>query len=185
MARITDPDLEQHILRKSLALLDRRGPEALSMRSVAKAAGTTTPTLYDRFKNHENLLAAITRFLNQELLFRVAAEKSIEEMALAYIGYAAEYPSRYEFLYKQRAKVWETDAPKPIFEALKNQLAIQLKIPDAVLDETGLAVMALVHGSALFKIAMGANAAGGDVDKATRFALKRIVADGRKSKGRH
>jgi len=183
LARTADPKLEAKVTRAALRLLDKEGMSALSMRAVAKAARTTTPTLYDRFENHENLLAAITKRINEELLGRIAAQNSIESMILECVQYAASHPYRYELLYKQRAKIWATDEPKPVFEALKKQLAVQLKMRGAALDETGLALMALMHGSSVFRIAMGPNsAAHAEVEKATSFAVRRIVRESRRTK---
>src|SRR5436309_2943122 len=49
MARHSDPELEDRILQAARKLWHDGGEEALSMRAVAKAAGTNTPAVYMRW----------------------------------------------------------------------------------------------------------------------------------------
>ena len=49
MPRTPDPELEDRIVAAAMRLLDRGGEEAITMRAVAQEAGTTTPTIYERF----------------------------------------------------------------------------------------------------------------------------------------
>ena len=59
MPRHPDPDLEQHILGAASRLWSRGGERALTMRAVAKAAGTTTPTVYERYRDRDAILRAL------------------------------------------------------------------------------------------------------------------------------
>ena len=50
MPRPPDPDLEERILKAARKLWKKGGENALTMRAVAKAAGTkNTPAVYRRF----------------------------------------------------------------------------------------------------------------------------------------
>src|SRR5271165_1648491 len=72
MPKHRDAELEGHILNAAYELIAEGGEQALTMRAVARAAGTTTPTVYQRFRDKrtlaelvrrravENLVAAIT-----------------------------------------------------------------------------------------------------------------------------
>ena len=59
MPRQADPQLEQRILDAACRLWSRGGEKALTMRGVAKAAGTTTPTLYERYHDRDDILRAV------------------------------------------------------------------------------------------------------------------------------
>ena len=114
MARTADPNLKEAVVDAVLPLLDKHGQSALSMRAVAKAAGTTTPTLYSRFKDQDSLLVAITLRVSQELLTRLLLCKSVKEMARQYLRYVSDYPHRYEVSIATTAKGWERNETKPI-----------------------------------------------------------------------
>jgi AcrR family transcriptional regulator len=143
-------------LAKALLLLDSSGTSALSIRSVANAAGTSTPTLYDRFENSEALSAAITKNISEQVVTRLSSFRSLEDFAREYIRYVAEYPHRYELLSKRKAKAWETDEPRPVYSLLV-KLVEGLKRDKKMAQQLALAILALLHGTALLTIAAGVN----------------------------
>jgi AcrR family transcriptional regulator len=57
--RQSDPYLEQNILEAASRLWARGGEKSLTMRAVAKAAGTTTPTVYERFRDRDDILRGL------------------------------------------------------------------------------------------------------------------------------
>ena len=59
MPRQADPQLEQRILEAASRLRARGGEKALTMRAVAKAAATTTPTVYERYRDRDDILRAL------------------------------------------------------------------------------------------------------------------------------
>ena len=59
MARQPDPDLEDHILNAARKLWKKGAGKALTMRAVARAAGTNTPAVYRRFPRREDILRAL------------------------------------------------------------------------------------------------------------------------------
>ena len=59
MARHSDPDLEARILQAARRLWHKGGESALSMRAIAKAAGTNTPAMYRRFRTRADILRAL------------------------------------------------------------------------------------------------------------------------------
>src|ERR1700674_3263422 len=54
--RIADAGLEKRILDAGYLLWSEGGEKALTMRGVALAAGTTTPTVYERFRDKRELI---------------------------------------------------------------------------------------------------------------------------------
>ena len=61
MPRTPDPELEDRIVTAAMRLLDRGGESAITMRAVAQEAGTTTPTLYERFPDRVALLHGVAK----------------------------------------------------------------------------------------------------------------------------
>ena len=57
--RPIDPSKDRDILAAGRKLLFGKGPQAVTMESVARAAGVAKPTLYRRYANREELMAAI------------------------------------------------------------------------------------------------------------------------------
>ena len=61
MPRTPDPELEDRIVAAAMRLLDRGGEGAITMRAVAAEAGTTTPTIYERFPDREALMRRVAK----------------------------------------------------------------------------------------------------------------------------
>jgi len=57
--RPIDPSKDRDILSAGRALLFEQGPQAVTMEAVAREAGVAKPTLYRRYANRDELLAAI------------------------------------------------------------------------------------------------------------------------------
>ena len=123
MPRHPDPDLEDRILRAADALWRRGGEKALTMRAVARAAGTNTPAVYRRFKDREDLIRG--------LLLRIAARirqyfeqgETLEEVAEAYVDFALKLPNEYELFYRHSRVMSPRKGrggPRPIRESRPN-----------------------------------------------------------------
>ncbi len=69
MPRKPDARLEGRILDAAYRMWSKRGERALTMRAVARASGTTTPTLYERFSNKGRLLALLRRRARLKIAF--------------------------------------------------------------------------------------------------------------------
>ena len=81
MPRHADPALEQRILNAARKLWKRGGEHALTMRAVAKEARTTTPTVYERFRNRRQILQTLCLDTRQRL-FVVAESGDIHPPGL-------------------------------------------------------------------------------------------------------
>ncbi len=100
MPRSADAQLADRILEASYKLLHQKGASALTLRDVAKAAGTTTPTVYKRFKNKEALLVEVaerTRAIYNEGLMN---QRSMIKACEYYLDFAAKNPADYNIVYE-------------------------------------------------------------------------------------
>ena len=67
MPRRPDPNLEARILNSAQKLWKKGGEKSLTMRAVARAAGTNTPTVYRRLRNRQGILQALLRRIQHDV----------------------------------------------------------------------------------------------------------------------
>jgi AcrR family transcriptional regulator len=98
MPRHLDPDVERRIIRAAIRLWHEGGEKALSMRTIAKAAGTHTPAVYRRFRNREDITRALVVSFQQQLFKLISPCGSMPEIAKAYLKFALRRPREYELI---------------------------------------------------------------------------------------
>jgi len=101
MPRHPDPRLEDRILDAAQRLWKKGGERGLTMRAVAKAAGTNTPAVYRRFRDRKEVLHALLRRLQQDLGDIIRSCQSPQETCQRYVDYAVSHPHEYELFYGQ------------------------------------------------------------------------------------
>ena len=87
--RKAEAGLEGRILDAAYKLWSERGEHALTMRAVAKAAGTTTPTLYERFRDKHDLLELLRTRARQNLYAAIRAADSAEDVCKRALEFTA------------------------------------------------------------------------------------------------
>jgi AcrR family transcriptional regulator len=92
----------------ALKLLESHGPEAVSMRRVALAAGITPMAIYHHFPSHETLLDTITDHEFAKFLAYIQAaprtgtiETRLVNAMLAYVDYALDRPRIFDYVFAQ------------------------------------------------------------------------------------
>lgn len=157
MPRQPDPDLEDRILNAAQALWKRGGEKSLTMRAVAKAAGTNTPAVYRRFKDRRDLIRGLLRRTISRLRRQFESGETIEGMADAYIDEALRLPHDYELFYTYGHELLpakERGRPRPIRESRPNFAFLELQLAKRLGGEVGdhtrlaLALWATLHGTA-------------------------------------
>lgn len=177
MPKVPNPLLEKKILKSALALLSRRGGHALTMRAVAKAAGTTTPTLYQRFADRDAILQAICEDARQRLARELQQAPSVIEACRRYLLFAQTHPHEYELLMRTG---WHDAAASgyqgPVFLAAKEQIKKQFPGKPAQQVSLLIQLWCLVHGAASLMIAAQHHGDGGeDIVKACSSACKTLL----------
>ena len=102
------------VLRESLAIADEHGIEALTMRAVAKMAGTNTPAVYRRFKDRRALLRALLQRHQAALAALIQDCQSLQEVCYCLLDYALKHPREYELIASRM--VITSHKPRPNFE---------------------------------------------------------------------
>ena len=87
MPPIADRKLEERVLKAAQRLWRTHGDKGLTLRAVARAAGTTTPTLYKRFRDKKALRLALALRVRDELNAELFSCSSLEEVYRRYLRY--------------------------------------------------------------------------------------------------
>jgi AcrR family transcriptional regulator len=162
MPRQPDPDLEDRILNAAHALWKRGGEKSLTMRAVAKTAGTNTPAVYRRFKDRKDLLRGLLLHIAARVRRHFEAGQTIEEMAEAYVDYALKLPHEYELFYtyahelnpKTKTRGRSTSPPaireyRPNFAFLEQLLSRRLGGAPENHTQLALAIWSTLHGTTM------------------------------------
>ena len=149
MPRLADEHLEARIVQAARKLWQTHGAKSLTLRKVARAAGTTTTTVYKRFRNKESLLLALAELAQARITAKTISAATIEHSYRRFLKFADEHPHEYQLLWGPAwAEVLGPERPRPIKVWLLEQFAARFggKPREYVLNY--YALFLLVHGTA-------------------------------------
>lgn len=159
MPRRPDPDLEARILNAARKLWQKGGENALTMRAVAKAAGTNTPSVYRRFRNRDDILRGLLERIRLEIAAEIEAAHSVEQGCERYLNFALRHPREYELFYQHNFRLYHLSpahraaAPnRPARDAMRRKLAARFGKSTDGHEGTLLALWMLGHGTAMLLI---------------------------------
>jgi AcrR family transcriptional regulator len=155
MPRHADPRLEGRILDAAYRLWSKGGEKALTMRAVARAAGTTTPTVYERFRYKRDILQSLRVRAQQNLFSAIEASRTLAELCRRYFDFAVHHPNEYELIHTDWALRFARGETQPSFDLLKKRLAAQLGGGPNQHVRLALALSALVHGASMVLLTKG------------------------------
>ena len=155
MPRHPDPELEQRILDAASRLWARGGEKALTMRAVAKAAGTTTPTVYERYRHRDDILRALRMQTRNNLFAALSRTRTLQEAVHRHLEFALEHSHAYEVLFDGVAKPPSLYEPWPSFNLIRERLAQRLGGTPREHSRLMLAIWSLMHGAAMLIIRGG------------------------------
>jgi AcrR family transcriptional regulator len=150
------------IARVALAILEKKGPQAVSMRRVAQAVGITPMAIYHHFPNRESLLNTITDREFAKLLSHIQAhplngtlENRIAAVMEGYVDYAFAQPRVFDYVFSrvrpdarkfpQDFRARRSPTLNPIADMLAGEMQKGLLKKDDVW-EVAFALWAHVHG---------------------------------------
>ena len=161
MPRRPDPGVEERILSAASKLWKNGGENALTMRAVAKAAGTNTPAVYRRFPSREALLHALLRRVQQQVADAVRPSQSPEEACERYLDFALSHPHEYELFYDhayqlplpgRSGRTVALREHRPTMAFMEAKLAERLGGSPEDHTRLSLALWAITHGTATILI---------------------------------
>jgi len=185
MPRHADPEVEQRVLDAAQSLWRGGGDKTLSMRSLARAAGTNTPAIYRRFKSRQGILRALLLRLRKELYEVVKTSASLEEGLERYLDFALARPQEYQLYHAHYHELLgASPAAKkaeefgPSFLWAQSKLAERVKGDDEQHLRLTLALWAVAHGTALLLISRSVpDHLEGELRSACRHAIASLVRE--------
>lgn len=155
------------------------------MRGIAKAAGTTTPTLYERYRDREEILGAVRTETRIKLFAAVSPTRSFAEACSKYLEFALEHPHAYEVLFDRFAEPPSLHEPWPTFNLMRLRVAQRLGGDPRKHTRLMLSLWSLMHGTAMLMIRGGVS---GPLRTQMVYscldAVESIVSTAAKSKGK-
>ena len=156
-------DLRRALVDAALDLVDRGGPEALTLRAAARHAGVTHAAPYRHFADKTALLAAVAeegfRSMGSELGTAVAgagsnARARLGAVAHAYARFAVTQPSRFRVMFGPEVadKSAHPGLRRAVQDTLSELVATVVAGQEAGFvrggdpEDIGLAVLSLLHG---------------------------------------
>src|ERR1700740_21680 len=148
MPRQPDLEVEGHILDAAYRLWRSKGERGLTMRAVAREAGTTTPTVYQRFKDKREILEGLRLGAQLHFLAGVRGWRAFVQFCRRYLVFAASHKHEYELIHADWSARLHRAEPRPSFELLQRRLADRLGGKPEDHRRLTLAIAALSHGTA-------------------------------------
>lgn len=161
MPRRPDPDLEDKILDAAQKLWKKGGEKALTMRTVARAAGTNTPAVYRRFRDRDDILRALIERIRMEVAATLDAAGSPEEGCERYLDFALNHPREYELFYQHNYELYYSPRAKrtgvkvvgqPAKDAMRRKLTEKLGGSPGDHERLLTGLWMTVHGAAMLFI---------------------------------
>jgi AcrR family transcriptional regulator len=164
MPRRCDPETEERILDAAQTLWQKGGEEVLTMRAIARIAGTNPPTVYRRFKNRHDIVRALLRRVERDLAKALDGSGSPEEICVRYIDFASKRPCEYRLLELHANELSQASRPRgrstvwnsaPIGNLIRKHLAERLGGSVTGHERLSFALWSLAHGTASLLISKG------------------------------
>ena len=152
MPRHPDLGLEKRILSAASRLWARGGEKALTMRAVASAAETTTPTVYERYRDRADILRALRLQTRQELYAAVSPTRILSDAVQSYLDFALKNSHGYQVLFDGVGRPPSLHEPWPSFNFMRQRLAARLGGTPRQHNRLMLAIWSLMHGTAMLII---------------------------------
>lgn len=178
-------DLRRALLEAAVPLLRRGGPEALTLRAVARAAGVSQTAPYRHFTDRADLVSAVAEDGFRRLHTRLVeaarapvatlgkapttARGGLQAIAMAYVGFALEHPAEYRVMFGSEIATLEkmrgglATARDEVFALLRGGIAMlqdQGLVREGDTRTIALTAWALVHG--LVMLALDGQVSGPD-----------------------
>jgi AcrR family transcriptional regulator len=150
--RQPDPSLEHRILDAASRLWARGGEKSLTMRAVAKASGTTTPTVYERYPHRDDILLALRLRTRYELFAALSHTRTLRQAVSTYLEFALAHSHAYEVLFDGVCKPPSLYETWPSFNLIRERVADRMKEDPRKQTRLMLALWSLMHGTAMLII---------------------------------
>jgi len=147
------------------------------MRAVAKAAGTTTPTVYERFRDRGQLMEAVIDDVREDLLMHLRGSTTMVSFSQSFMKYFLRNPNAFEVMRDTWPARLGGDLPKPAFELAQQILREQHGKTRTQAHQIALAAASLLIGALGFMLAAKEKETEGAIGKTAIKALRVLCED--------
>ncbi|MDF9876820.1 TetR/AcrR family transcriptional regulator [Cellulosimicrobium cellulans] len=174
--RLHDDALRDRLLDVASRAISEHGEGAVTVRSVATAAGTSPSAVYALFGSRDELVAAVSAEGFRRFGAHLAAVERTDDpgadlaaLGGAYRGFALADPHFYAVMFARGVRP-AADRPRAVEEAtfLVLRDAVARLVPDATATDVALGLWGLVHG--LVSLELAGLVPGDDAERAERYA---------------
>lgn len=146
-------DLRRAVLTAALDVIEADGPDALSLRDLARRAGVSHAAPAHHFKDRTGLLTAVAAEGYALFADALADAAGLRERGVAYVRFASDHPAHFQVMF--RPELLRTDDPALL--AAKTRATEELRAGIGELPHTahgdearlaGIAAWSLAHGFA-------------------------------------
>jgi AcrR family transcriptional regulator len=141
-------NLREALLKAALRLISEVGPNAFTLREVARRAGVSHNAPYRHFRDRDELMAAVstegygelTRTMKEAAESGSSALARLKQAGLAYVKFALRRPEHFTVMF-------DAPASKPSEKVCFNPAKMKIKYPEAAeaAEESFRTLMALVE----------------------------------------
>lgn len=117
----------QDILQAASSLVREQGPQALSVRNLAKKMGCSTQPIYSVFENMEALQEELMAYVREQYLR--ADANSYKQVALSFLHFAQREKNLFRLVYLRQRRAGETIFEDPNQSETIRKLGSSLEIP--------------------------------------------------------
>ena len=197
-------DLRQALVAAALELLREEGPDALTLRAVARATGVSQAAPYRHFADRRALVAAVAedgfRRLHAAMMRAVrdaprpargsaaadaakgARTTALRQLAVGYARFAHEHPAEYRIMFGSEAARPDADSPlqaasRAVFDLLRGGIA-ELQRAGVIRDDQDaedIAMGAWAMMHGLVMLSLDGQTAGRSVDQLVASATRLLM----------
>ena len=149
MATYHHGNLPDALLAAAGRILEKRGPDALSLREAARRAGVSHNAPYRHFPDRDSLLAELAAQGFRDLA-KALAGSSGRAMGEAYVRFALSHPNRFRLMFGGRLPLKRHAALEAAAQATYGALVAAFRAQSALAEpeKAAAAAWSLVHGLA-------------------------------------
>ncbi len=177
--RVHDAALRTRLLEVASETVATGGEAAVTVRSVAAAAGTSASAVYALFGSRDELVAAVSAEGFRRFAAHLAAVPRTDDpradllaLGLAYRTSALDDPHFYRVMFERAVRPSADASPtteQPTFRVLRDAVARLLAgAPEERVEAAAVGLWGLVHG--LVSLELGGLLPGDDEERAARYA---------------
>jgi AcrR family transcriptional regulator len=185
MPRKLDTRLEGRIVDAAYQIWQKKGQHALTMRQVARAAGTTTPTLYERLLDKNKLVSLLRHRARLNLFSAIKGSRTPGQLCRRALDFFTGHPNDYRLISEDWALCFARREHMPSFEFMKQRIADHLGGDPDQHARLALSLVALLHGTATLLLSASAREKNfRDLRQACLLACETLIEGASRSPGR-